>query len=297
MKSLHVTLAYQFEESKKEVLEDLLKLIDLDSSCNWELRLYSREQRVKGQEVHKVLFPYAPQELDEMELGAGDYVYINPDTLKTTSDSWTEGTSWRSGCAGQFPLSYVQRVPESSIWTILKNISLAEGNGCASGTFSIFCDNLIPPDQLDNHSIETSASETTDGRSSVSESSRTLSNGSDVVPRLLIVSRHAERIDFTFGNWIPYCFDAEGNYSRKDLNQPMTLPKRASPQEYFKDSPLTIVGLYQATLTGQAFKASAVTVTHAYASPAFRCIQTCTNILKELNLMESVPISVEPGLL
>lgn len=115
-------------------------------------------------------------------------------------------------------------------------------------------------------------------------------------PRLLIVSRHAERVDFTFGNWIPVCFDSDGNYSRKDLNQPKLLPKRANCQDYFKDSPLTTIGLTQATLTGDALQEAGVSFSHAYASPSFRCVQTCTNILKAMGLSDKLKINIEPAL-
>ncbi|EDX14142.1 GD18330 [Drosophila simulans] len=115
--------------------------------------------------------------------------------------------------------------------------------------------------------------------------------------RKIYIMRHGERVDFTFGTWIPYCFDEFGNYMRKDLNMPKTLPRRKnSPEGWQNDSPLTNVGVYQANLIGQALLEAQVQIDHVYCSPSYRCIQTCTSALEGLKLTGKQKIKLEPGL-
>ncbi|KAK8753305.1 hypothetical protein OTU49_003800, partial [Cherax quadricarinatus] len=116
-------------------------------------------------------------------------------------------------------------------------------------------------------------------------------------PRKIIIARHGERVDFTFGDWTRLCFDETGKYQRSDLNMPETLPQRkGAPHSFYKDSPLTNIGLFQATLVGQALKANNTEVHHVLCSPALRCVQTCASILKGMGIAEVMPINIEPGL-
>lgn len=97
----------------------------------------------------------------------------------------------------------------------------------------------------------------------------------------IFIMRHGERIDLTFGrHWVESCFDKFGLYTRKDLNLPKTLPRRAVPKSWQNDSPLTSIGMHQAFLTGEAMKNQSVDISYAYCSPSFRCIQTCNSCLE-----------------
>lgn len=52
LKSLHLTLAYQFDVSQKETLKSLIKsTINASTPCLWELKLYSREATAANKQV------------------------------------------------------------------------------------------------------------------------------------------------------------------------------------------------------------------------------------------------------
>lgn len=110
--------------------------------------------------------------------------------------------------------------------------------------------------------------------------------------REIFVCRHGERVDFTFGAWVPYSFESNGSYVRRDLNMPKEIPPR-NIQDYQNDCPLTTVGETQANLVGEAMKSANIKIDVAFASPLLRCVQTLTHILKGLE--SDVPIKLEPG--
>lgn len=332
LKALHITLAYQFQLEHYAMLEKLSQAINTNATACWELRLYSRDTRIKGSEVHKVLYSHVPKEPDELELLIGDFVYVSGEHLGAATDGWVEGTSWLTGATGFLPKNYIERTAESDAWTLHRSITIVKDifiDGLDDGVLQrrppmVAAAQAPPSPQVSPkpavaspkatvvavaaaaaapspQAVEREEKVTTPPKEIIYENLGFLNQAAkqekgSATPRRLYVARHAERIDFTFGAWLPICFDAAGNYTRRDLNMPNSVPERIGGyQDYAKDSPLTKIGLYQATLTGTAMCESGVTFTHVFASPSLRCIQTCTNILAALHFDE-VLINVEPGL-
>ncbi|KAH8268024.1 hypothetical protein KR018_006561 [Drosophila ironensis] len=380
VKSLHLTLAYQFPQAQFNALKALVETLDASCASNWELRLYSRDPRLATKQVQKVVYPHNPHETDELELRIGDYIYLNTEVVDSSSDGWAEGISWLTGSTGHLPVNYTERTAESDAWTLHRVVQLSksvassltsaedldivdgrsistepedrqreqnaaaqaeiiEGSSFEESEQSVEkylrqtlkpCLELPSVQLLNSHNLShqhnpntptieittnISSSSTSMSKQPVDEimveppavqpprpedtlsirSDRSLER-SQANNRKVYIMRHGERVDFTFGTWIPYCFDEFCHYRRKDLNMPKTLPwRKHTPEGWQNDSPLTNVGVFQAKLIGQALLDAEVQVDHVFCSPSYRCIQTCASALEGMRL-KGKQINVEPGL-
>lgn len=151
-KQLHVTLAYNFPTNHLPSLEKLAKGIEVKLGCDWLAVLFSRDIRFANHEVAnshtnnaclevtasqhdyflsmsisqpiivtpvqtlRVMYPYMPQNEDELELVPGDFVFMSPVDQSSTSEGWVYGTSLASGLSGLLPENYVSLADESDTW-------------------------------------------------------------------------------------------------------------------------------------------------------------------------------------
>eukprot|EP00095_Tigriopus_kingsejongensis_P011256 maker-scaffold708_size108518-snap-gene-0.14 protein:Tk11256 transcript:maker-scaffold708_size108518-snap-gene-0.14-mRNA-1 annotation:"protein ubash3a homolog isoform x2" len=310
-KAYHVTLAYQFAPEHLDGLGDLSNSVDPGAHCDWELRLYSYEDRIKGKDVFKVLFSHIPREEDELELMIGDYVYVSLEENANSTDGWVVGTSWLTGGTGYLPKNYIQQTAETNAWTLHLSVAMTKNQNP-----------VTPMDVNHGHcrlslsstsSVERAKpvvvrSEALDGQSHVDKEVESYTSPKVSppqkspksplkTPRQVFVVRHGERVDFTFGSWIPFCFDDKGKYKQRDLNMPLSVPHRvAGPQGFLRDCPLSRVGVMQARLLGEALKEAKVNFAHAYCSPSLRCVETCHHILEGMGLTHDIRLNLEYGL-
>ncbi|KAF7241249.1 Ubiquitin-associated and SH3 domain-containing protein B [Varanus komodoensis] len=290
-KQLHVTLAYHFQAGHLPTLEKLAQSIDIKLGCDWVASIFSRDIRFANHETLQVIYPYTPQNDDELELVPGDFIFMSPVEQITTSEGWIYGTSLATGCSGLLPENYITKADECGTWvfhgsySILNATSpslmftdgvmdrrLQEDQGpCDAGPLTIFCQSMQP---------------------------LRIANTPGPQKRCLFVCRHGERMDVVFGKyWLSQCFDAKGRYGRTNLNMPHSLPQRIGGfRDYEKDAPITVFGCTQARLVGEALLESNTIIHHIYCSPSLRCVQTAHYILKGLQQESNLKIRVEPGL-
>uniref|UniRef100_A0A672YLS3 Ubiquitin-associated and SH3 domain-containing protein B-like n=1 Tax=Sphaeramia orbicularis TaxID=375764 RepID=A0A672YLS3_9TELE len=123
-KQLHVTLAYHFQANHLPILEKLAKNVDASSGCDWLAVLFSRDIRFANHETLQVMYPYVPQNDDELELVPGDFIFMSPVEQSSASEGWVYGTSLGTGLSGLLPENYVNRADESDTWVVHGHVSV-----------------------------------------------------------------------------------------------------------------------------------------------------------------------------
>lgn len=315
VKSLHLTLAYQFPSNLFQPLRSMVENLEPTKPNNWELRLYSRDPRLQNSHVHKVIHSYTSKEHDDLELRVGDYVYIPEGACDASTDGWIEGTSWLTGTSGHLPLNHTKRTAESDSWTLHTTVQInnKESENIEEEEMPkerkplLYTEYTVDmPDGIDTNKELVTIPLTSRFLYRSNEfftfnslflffsQKEEASSSPKVSARQIFICRHGERVDFTFGAWIPYCFEENGCYVRRDLNMPKEIPLR-NIRDFQNDSPLTTVGEVQAGLVGEAMKSSNVKIDVAFTSPSLRCVQTLSHILKGLDL--DIPMKIEPGLI
>ncbi|XP_026565001.1 ubiquitin-associated and SH3 domain-containing protein B [Pseudonaja textilis] len=292
-KQLHVTLAYHFQASHLPTLEKLAQSIDVKLGCDWVAAIFSRDIRFANHETLQVIYPYTPQNDDELELVPGDFIFMSPVEQITTSEGWIYGTSFATGCSGLLPENYITKADECGTWVYHGSYSIM--NATISSSLVMFTDGV-----MDRRAQEDQGPGETGPLTIFCQSMQPLriSNTPGPQKRCLFVCRHGERMDVVFGKyWLSQCFDTKGRYIRTNLNMPHNLPQRSGGfREYEKDAPITVLGCTQARLVGEALLESNTVIHHIYCSPSLRCVQTAHHILKGLQQENNLKIRVEPGL-
>lgn len=66
----------------------------------------------------QVMYPYVPQNDDELELVLGDFIFTSPVEQSSASEGWVFGTSLGTGQSGLLPENYVNQADESDTWVV-----------------------------------------------------------------------------------------------------------------------------------------------------------------------------------
>eukprot|EP00794_Sanderia_malayensis_P003722 gene3722-4243_t len=319
----HLTLAYQFENVLQKKLEKISKDINLESPCEWELQLYSREPRIAAaKQIRVVKYHYAAVNKTELTIIPGQYVVVNKED--SPYKDWLKGYCHETGRSGIFPANFTVQSNEYKCWCLHRVFKLADSasndkvdgrsypvhehvelktSGEKDQSSKITAEQLLTRSAGSvsipkNKSYPIMSGTSTLPRSYSHATSPRLMQSLDVKARRIFLIRHAERVDTTFGHtWVGQFFDEQGGYHRRNLNMPRRLPSRCGGAECYKtDSPITEIGQCQARLTGESLFAHNIQITKVFASPAFRCIQTAEAVLDGLKLKGKMKLKLDPGL-
>uniref|UniRef100_A0A8B9GKJ1 Ubiquitin associated and SH3 domain containing Bb n=1 Tax=Astyanax mexicanus TaxID=7994 RepID=A0A8B9GKJ1_ASTMX len=207
-KQLHVTLAYHFPSCHLASLEKLARGIEVKLGCDWLAVLFSRDIRFANHETLRVMYPYVPQNEDELELVPGDFIFTSPVEQMSTSEGWVYGTSLNTGLSGLLPENYVGRADECDTWVFHGSHSFFSASPSEkSNKESRTLDGLLSIQCLDNSRPGDSSI-----LSLVCQPMQVLrvNSHSRSPKRTLFVCRHGERMDVVFGkHWLSQCSDAK----------------------------------------------------------------------------------------
>ncbi|POI33089.1 hypothetical protein CIB84_003160, partial [Bambusicola thoracicus] len=249
LKQLHLTLAHKFCPHHQKTLEQLAKYINPEETCYWVAALYSRDMRfvhyqpdpaLSFHQTLRALFQYKPQNIDELMINAGDFIYVNPTQQSEVSEGWVIGTSHQTGCRGFIPENYTERANESDTWVKHREYAFVPAS-------KFFTQSTNEPNVKLNEEVHNPVM----SRSVTDVLSLQLSQNT-TLRRGVLVMRHGERVDQVFGkSWLQQCLTANGKYYRADLNFPSSLPKRKDSVKHFEhDPPLSSCGVFQSRLVG-----------------------------------------------
>uniref|UniRef100_A0A8C3GED0 Ubiquitin associated and SH3 domain containing A n=1 Tax=Cairina moschata TaxID=8855 RepID=A0A8C3GED0_CAIMO len=199
LKQLHLTLAHKFCPHHQKTLEQLAKCINPGETCQWVAALYSRDMRFVHYQTLRALFQYKPQNIDELMMNAGDFIYVDPTQQSDVSEGWVIGTSHRTGCRGFLPENYTERANESDTWVKHREYAFVPGSKFV--TQSANEPNVKLNGEVHNPVMS---------RSVTNILSLQLSQNA-TLRRGVLVMRHGERVDQVFGkSWLQQCLTADG---------------------------------------------------------------------------------------
>ncbi|XP_025926476.1 ubiquitin-associated and SH3 domain-containing protein A isoform X2 [Apteryx rowi] len=195
-KQVHLTLAHKFYPHHQKTLEQLAKSINPGEACQWVAALYSRDMRFVHYQTLRAVFQYKPQNIDELMINAGDFLYVDPTQQSDVSEGWVIGTSHRTGCRGFLPENYTERANESDTWVKHREYAFVPASRFFTQTENE--PNVKLNGEVHNPIMSRSVA-------------NILSVQNTALRRGLLVMRHGERVDQVFGkSWLQQCLTADG---------------------------------------------------------------------------------------
>ncbi|CAN2387818.1 A [Pristimantis euphronides] len=278
-RDFHLTLAHKFSPHHQGTLERLAKSISSSQRCVWEAAIFSRDMRFVHYQTLRAVFPFQPQNEDELKLCVGDLVFVDTTGVLDSPEGWLKVACHRTGCWGLVPENYLDKEIETITWVKQRSYRFGpDQRECKEK-------DIEPPN---NPQLR---------KNDLAEEYPVPTTSTTVQTRRVFLVKHAESLDEVFGyHWLTDHALVNGIYSRQDLNFPVKLPHRNKVQDFERDPPLSSCGMFQARLFGEALRESSFTCVSVFCSPAIRCIQTAHLILTGMQMEQKVKIFVDQEL-